>query len=211
MFTMTPRISKVALIAHVTSSVGWFGAVAAFLALAIAGLTSKNDHWLQATYLAIEFVGWYVIVPFSFASLLTGLIQSLGTPWGLFRHYWIVVKLLITVVASALLLMHMQVATRMANAATNMSLTASSFHTTRLQLVIDAIAAMVVLLVAITLSVFKPQGITPWSNNQRIFFSDVNNQTTVPRWLRNSGIITTALLVAFVIIKHLMGGGHHFH
>jgi hypothetical protein len=36
---MTPRLRKFALTAHVTSSVGWLGAVAAFLALAVAGLT----------------------------------------------------------------------------------------------------------------------------------------------------------------------------
>ena len=44
----------------------------------------------------------------AFASLLTGLIQSLGTPWGLFRHYRVVVKLLLTVFATAVLLVKME-------------------------------------------------------------------------------------------------------
>ena len=36
------------------------------------------------------------------------LVQSLGTSWGLLRHYWVVIKLLITVFATILLLVHMQ-------------------------------------------------------------------------------------------------------
>jgi hypothetical protein len=51
---------------------------------------------------------WIVIVPLSLAALLTGVVQSLGTPWGLFRHRWIVAKLALTVVATVLLLVHTQ-------------------------------------------------------------------------------------------------------
>jgi hypothetical protein len=44
----------------------------------------------------------------AFASLLTGFIQSLGTPWGLFRHYWVLVKLLLTVFSTVVLLVKME-------------------------------------------------------------------------------------------------------
>jgi hypothetical protein len=104
--TMTPRIRKFALTAHVTSSVGWFGAVAAFLALAVAGLTSQDAQTARGAYLAMELTTWLVIIPLAFASLLTGLVGSLGTAWGLFRHYWVLVKLLITVFGAILLLAH---------------------------------------------------------------------------------------------------------
>ena len=106
--TMTPRLRKFALTAHVTSSVGWLGSVGAFLALAVAGLTSQDAQMVRAAYLAMELTGWFVIVPLSFASLLTGLVQSLGTEWGLFRHYWVLTKFLITIIATFLLLLHMQ-------------------------------------------------------------------------------------------------------
>ena len=53
---MTPRLRKFALTMHVTSSVGWLGAVAAFLALSIAGLTSGNDETMRAAYLAMQLV-----------------------------------------------------------------------------------------------------------------------------------------------------------
>ena len=93
---MTLRLRKLALTAHITFSVGWLGAVVAYLALAIVGLTSRDAQIVRAAYLSMELIGWFVIVPFSLAALLTGLVQSLGTQWGLFRHYWILVKFLLT-------------------------------------------------------------------------------------------------------------------
>ncbi len=86
--TMAPRVRRFALTAHVTFSVGWLGAVARSLALAVAGLTSQDAQTVRAAYLALELTGWFVLVPLAGASLLTGIIQSLGTKWGLFRHYW---------------------------------------------------------------------------------------------------------------------------
>src|ERR687887_134909 len=83
---LTPSLRKLALTAHVTSSVGWLGSVAGFLVLAITGVTSQDSEVVRAAYVAMELVAWYVIVPLSLASLLTGLVQALGTQWGLFRH-----------------------------------------------------------------------------------------------------------------------------
>ncbi|NGO43827.1 hypothetical protein G6048_17270 [Streptomyces sp. YC419] len=158
--TMNPRLRKFALTAHVTSSVGWLGAVAVFLALAVAGLTSQDAQTVRGAYLAMEVTGWLVLVPLSLASLLTGLIQALGTAWGLFRHYWVLFKLLITVAATVLLLVHMQVAGHVADAAAEANLSSGDLVGMRIQLLADAAAALLVLLVAVTLSVYKPKGLT---------------------------------------------------
>src|SRR5919107_6459579 len=102
--TISPRLRRLALTVHVGSSVGWLGAVAAFLALAVVGLTSDDAETVRGAYLVMEPAAWFVLVPLAFASLVTGLVQSLGTAWGLFRHYWILFKLLITVFATTILL-----------------------------------------------------------------------------------------------------------
>src|SRR5258708_31878859 len=112
--TMTPRIRKLALTAHISFSVGWLGAVVPCLALAIAGLTSRDAQMVRAAYLSMELIGWFVIVPLSFAALLSGLVQSLGAQWGLFRHWWILAKFLLTIFAIFVLLRHMQDVSRMA-------------------------------------------------------------------------------------------------
>lgn len=158
--TMTPRLRKFALTAHITSSVGWLGAVAGFLALAVAGLTSQDAQMVRAAYLAMELTGWFVIVPLSLASLLTGLVQSLGTTWGLFRHYWILVKLLITIFATMVLLVHMQPISYMAGVAAEKTLSSADLVGQRIQLVVASGAALLVLLVNTALSVYKPPGMT---------------------------------------------------
>jgi hypothetical protein len=105
--TLTPRLRKLMLTAHVTASVGWLGAVAGFLALAVAGVASDDVQTVRAAYLAMETVGWSVLVPLSIASLVTGLVQALGTTWGLVRYYWVLIKFLLTIVATTVLLLYM--------------------------------------------------------------------------------------------------------
>lgn len=160
--TMTLRLRKFALTAHVTSSVGWLGAVAGFLALAIAGLTSQDAQMVRAAYLAMELIASFVIVPLSLASLFSGLAQSLGTRWGLFRHYWVLIKLLITILSIIILLVHMQPISFMAGVAAETTLSSADLRQLRIQLVADAGAALLVLLVATMLGVYKPRGLTPY-------------------------------------------------
>src|SRR4051812_5661292 len=134
---MTPPLRSLALTLHVTASVGWLGAVGAFLALAIAGLTSRELMLARGAYLAMDVVGWYVIVPLCFASLVTGIAQSLGTRWGLFRHYWVLIKVVLTVVATGLLLLHTRVIDQMAELATSVALVPAAHRELRAQLVFD--------------------------------------------------------------------------
>src|SRR5918911_4231085 len=159
---MSPRLHKVALTAHVTSSVGWLGSVAGFLVLAITGVTSQDSEVVRAAYVAMGLVAWYVIVPLSLASLLTGLVQALGTKWGLVRHYWIVFKLVINVASNILLLVHLQVSTHLADVAAQTTLASGAYRPLRLQLVADAGYAVVALLAATVLSIYKPRGLTPY-------------------------------------------------
>src|SRR5688500_9826760 len=157
---MIPPVRKFALTAHVTASVGWLGSVAAFLVLAIAGLRSADAETIRAAYLAMNLLGWFIIVPLCFASLATGLIQALGTPWGLLRHYWVIIKLLITLLSTIILLVHMRPITHMAEVAAETMLASTDMRRLRIQLAVDAAAAVIALLVATTLSIYKPRGVT---------------------------------------------------
>lgn len=157
---MSPGLRKLALTTHVVCSVGWLGAVASFLALAIVGLTTTELARACAVYLAADLIAWTVILPLCLASLLTGLLQALGTPWGLFRHYWVLFKFVLTVLSTLLLLLHMTPIGRMADTAAAATVLTTDFDRLRIQLVADAAAALLVLLVITTLSVFKPRGLT---------------------------------------------------
>lgn len=67
---MAPRLRRFALTVHITSTVGWLGAIAGFLALAVAGLVSSDVQLVRSSYLAMELIGWYVLVPLSIGSLI---------------------------------------------------------------------------------------------------------------------------------------------
>ncbi len=165
---MTPRLRKFALTAHVTSSVGWLGAVAGSLALAVAGLTSQDAQTVRAVYLTMELTGWYVLIPLSLASLLTGLVQSLGTTWGLFRHYWVLVKLLINVFATIVLLMYMQTLSYLADVAAETTVSSGDLRGLRdPSPILHAGAALLLLLVATTLAVYKPRGMTRYGRRRQ--------------------------------------------
>lgn len=157
---MTRSIRKFALTIHVTSSVGWFGAVSAFLALAVAGVASSDVEAARSAYVAMPTVTQMVIVPFSVAALVTGIVQGLGTTWGLFRHRWIVAKLVLTVLATVLLIVHTQDVGRVATLATDRLLSGSDLRGLRIDLMAKAGAALVALVVATSLSVYKPWGLT---------------------------------------------------
>ena len=158
--TLTPALRKLALTAHVTSSVGSLGAVAVFLALAVVGLSSQEVQVVRAAYLAMDVTARFVIVPLLFASLVIGLVQALGTSWGLVRHYWVLTKLLLTVLTIVVLLLQMEGISSMAGAAAETALSASDFRDVRISLRTHAAAGLVALLVLVVLSIYKPRGMT---------------------------------------------------
>ena len=195
---VNPVWRKIALSTHVTASVGWLGAVVAFLVLAVIGLRGDGgEGTVRSAYVSMEAMGWYVIVPFSLASLISGLIQSLGTQWGLFRHYWVVAKLFITVGASALLLLHLTVMATVAEAATTGALLGDHLRNHRVQLAGDAGAAVVVLSIAVGLSVFKPEG--------RFGAGEKHTPFVYACWS------ALGLLAVVIVLRHLSGGmmSHH--
>jgi len=197
---MAPRLSKLILTAHITFSVAWSGTVAAFLVLSIAGLVG-NEQIVRACYIGMDLIAWFVIIPFCLCSLLTGLIQSLGTQWGLFKHYWIVVKLVLTVIATIVLLVHMQPISYLSKIALDSPLTLSQLRGLRIQLIADAGAAMFVLLATTTISVYKPWG-------------KIQLGITLPRFQPTTKKpVGLYLLVGFItviimfIVLHLINGG----
>jgi hypothetical protein len=218
---MRPGFRKFALTAHVTTSVGWFGAVGAFLCLAITGLRTTDAHLMRATYLGMQLVAFCVIVPLSLASPLTGLVQSLGTHWGLFRHYWVLVKFLITVPCTIILLLHMQAIRALAQATASTTLNAIDVPALQVQMVVNAAVALVALLVATALSVYKPRGLTPYGarseNRQdrsvlqsgdfarRPTFTQ-GKQSLSLRWVYVLGFVLI-VIAAHIVILHISGGG----
>jgi len=202
--TMTNRLSKFLLTTHITFSVGWLGAVAVFIVLAITGLTTMDNQLSRSALLSMDLSAWFVIVPFCLTSLFTGLVQAFGTKWGLFKHYWIVVKLFLTVAMTILLLLHMQPISYLAGVATKTSFSNSQYAEQLLDIITKAGAAILVLIAITTISIYKPWGKIQFRQND-------NNQETKMQDKKKSlsfyiliGLIS---LIVIFIIMHLFGGG----
>jgi hypothetical protein len=154
---MSQGLRKLGLTAHVLTSVGWFGAAAAYAGLVVAALRSAEAREVRAAYLAIEPITWFAIVPLAFASLLTGLVQSLGTPWGLVRHYWVIYKLVLTILASTVLLMNTRTVAALACAAA--ATDGAELEGLKGQMVHASLGMLVLFLITL-LAMYKPRGMT---------------------------------------------------
>jgi hypothetical protein len=165
--SLSPGLRKLALTAHVTASVGWLGVVVAFLALSVVALASDEARTVRSVHIVMEPIGWFVLLPLAAASLVTGLIQSLGSVWGLFRHYWVVFKLLINVFATLVLLLYMQTLDHFAGIATKTTFSSEDLRTLRdPSPLLHSVLALLLLLVATALAVFKPRGVTPYGRRR---------------------------------------------
>ena len=225
--TMTRYLSRVALTTHIACSVGWLGAVTAFLVLNIAGLTSHNAEVVRGAYLSMNLIGLYIIVPLSLAALTTGLIQSLGTEWGLFRHYWVLTKLTLTIVATGLLMVHqfgaVEKAARRVSAVAPGTLPEIGGLGT--ELVSKAGLAVLALLAITTLSIFKPWGLTrygfrkrrkrqscrPFAAASTLPSSDSEATTGLPLGFKVFAIVTAIVIALFGVLQHLTGGSIMLH
>jgi hypothetical protein len=165
--TMNPGLRKFALATHLTFSTGWIGAVAMYLALGLAARTTDSPETLRAVWIGMDLTGWYVIVPLAVGSLTTGLLMALGTKWGLFRHYWVLFSLILTVLATVVLLLHMPDVSLLAEVArkggegAKLDVTGKHIYSRLDQgdLLHPGLGLVVLLLIQV-LNVFKPRGLT---------------------------------------------------
>jgi hypothetical protein len=188
---MRPASRKLLFTAHLVASLGWVGALAVFFAHALAAYASRDEHIVRAASLAMGMTAWFVILPLSIATLGTGLAQALGTAWGLLRHYWIAFKLVLTVVATLVLLLKLAPISQLATAASDSGFSISTLPGLRGSLVLHAGGGLAVLVAAVVLAVYKPAGVT---------------HGAMPRWARIFGTLLIALLLLVALM--LLGGRH---
>jgi len=159
--TLTPGLRKLALAAHLTCSVGWLGAVAAYLVLDVTVAISTDPETVRAAWIAMGLVTSSAIVPLAIASLLSGLVMSLGTKWGLFRHWWVLISLLLTVFAILVLVSEAGVISSTAEIAADPTTSDERLFALPPTL-LHSVSGLMVLLVVQVLNVYKPQGLTSY-------------------------------------------------
>jgi hypothetical protein len=193
-YSMNSTVRKAIFINHLVFSIGWLGAVLAFLVLAVFGFNSSSEFTVRSSYVSMELITLYAIVPASVLALATGVFQAVITSWGLFKHYWIFIKLLITAVATGLLLVHLQPIHMLASAAEDGMIAVEELRNLQLQLIFDAVAASGLLIATTIISVYKPWG-------------KINFKFSFKMKKTKNFYLTAAMVLAIiaVIIAHLFG------
>lgn len=100
---LTRPVRRGVLLIHVAVSVSWLGLTIGLLALGITAYTSDTAAMTEAAYHSMKVFGDWLVIPIALLTLLSGLVLSLGTHWGLARHHWVWIKFwgtLITLTAS---------------------------------------------------------------------------------------------------------------
>lgn len=158
---LRPGLRKIVLAVHLASSVGWFGAVAAYLVLDLTVAGSNDATVVRGAWIAMGLVVSWVIVPLALASVATGLLISVGTRWGLVRHWWVLISLALTIVAVVVLLSEAGLVTRMASRAADPATSGAELLAIPSTL-LHSVGGLAVLTVVLVLNVAKPQGLTPY-------------------------------------------------
>lgn len=167
---MSPSLRKFVLTLHVISTMGWLGSAVAYIPIATYVLTNQDAEMIRSAIQIMKLIANFVIIPMAFASLLTGVILSLGTRWGLFRHYWVLFKLLLTIIGVFVLVAYTLGLNEMASIASSadISILQDREH------MAHTIGGLLVLLVATVLSVYKPGGMTRYGRRKQNEMKKVN-------------------------------------
>jgi hypothetical protein len=155
---LSPRWRRIALIAHVVVSVGWLGAAYFMIVLALAATYSATDAQHASFELLRRASDTYVMIPLSLLALGTGLVVSLGTKWGLARYYWVLTKLIATVVVMVFAALY--VSQQVDLAASMAAVPGSDVVAVGWRIVLGSVGMCLVLLGNTILSVVKPWGRT---------------------------------------------------
>lgn len=156
---------RLALTAHILSSVGWMGALLVYLIVAVAAMMDASGPMIPAIWPIFELMGDRALVPLAAASLVTGVIMGMSTKWGLFRHYWVIFKLVLTTTAAAVLLKHMDLVGAVTRIARRDPAHPALFGAVPGEIV-HAAGGLLVPLTALILSVYKPRGITAYGQRR---------------------------------------------
>jgi hypothetical protein len=213
---LAPALRRFTFTTHVTTSVGWIGAVLVFLALAGIGFTSQDERTVRGAYLVMAPAAWFVLVPLAHASLISGILLSLGTTCGLFRHYWVVLKLGITAFATVILLIYMETFRQMAGVAADPLVDPAVVRNA--SPILHAILALILLVAATVLGVYKPFGMTDYGRRkyreqrQAVSPTTLSSASTAPdldagrtpAWIYVAAVVAIALALLIVVL-HLTG------
>ena len=147
------RPSRLLLMVHILATVGLFGADLVLVTLGFSVVFGADP---SAAYPAAHLVASIVVAPLALVSLGSGVVLARLNGWGLFRYWWVTLKLAITLILTLVVLTVL--VPRLGTAAAIATAHASFDIAQRVPLALaPALAtATVFLVVNVALAVYKP-------------------------------------------------------
>ncbi|MFI6765706.1 DUF2269 family protein [Streptomyces sp. NPDC050355] len=143
------------LVLHVAVSVSWLGLTLGLLTLSVTGFTTGSPEMAAVAYRAMKIFNDWLVLPIALATLVSGLVLSLGTPWGLARHRWVFIKFWLTLVTVLLTVFSLSPGIDQLAAEAAAGSPTPDFH-----LVVAPAVATATYLFITAISVLKPWGMT---------------------------------------------------
>lgn len=146
-----PPWRKSLLAGHVVVAVSLIGSDLVLIALGVSGLRGADP---QIVYPAAHTVDAWIVAPLAILALATGILQAVVSEWGLVTYWWVTTKLAITAAAAVVVIVVLE--PRLA-ASAGAAMAGESFSAAeRLPLVIAPSVAVALLVLNVTLGLFKP-------------------------------------------------------
>ncbi|MFE6610979.1 PDR/VanB family oxidoreductase [Amycolatopsis sp. NPDC057786] len=160
---LSPRSRKIWLVLHIGVSVGWLGLSLGMLTLALIGLLAGTHVARHSAYEIFHIFDLVIVIPSVVLTIITGLVLSLGTPWGLVKHRWVLAKFLISLSIPAAAAVESRWVTELVARTEDPAARPGALG---VALVITVGGFALSLWVAVILSVLKPWGRTRWGRDR---------------------------------------------
>lgn len=160
---LSPPARKVWLTLHVGISVGWLGLSLGMATLALTGLLAETHAVRHGAYELFHIFDLTIVIPSVVLSIITGLVVSLGTPWGLLKHWWVLTKFAISLSIPTTAAFESRWVTELVARTKDPAAEPGALGG---WLAAVAICFVVLLWVATTLSIIKPWGRTRWGRKE---------------------------------------------
>jgi hypothetical protein len=164
---LAPAARKAVMVLHAICGISWMGVDIAVFVLLVTARTTNDPALVISGFNAIRMIVPIAVPPLSLGILLTGLILGLGTRWGLLRYWWVLLKLMLSLIMTVLVFVSLVPGV---NSIAVLSTTTMSADAVRAslgslpdQLMFPPIVSFLMLGIAAILSIFKPWRRTPWS------------------------------------------------
>jgi hypothetical protein len=166
---LPPAVRKAMLVVHIVMGIGWMGVDIALLVLLLTARTTADPLLVVSGFTSVRTIVPATVPPLSLGILLTGTFLGVGTRWGLLRYWWVVGKLLLSLVMTVLVFVALvpavtRISTGLASGVSAESVRAS-LGALPTMLLFPPIVSFLMLGVAAILSIYKPWSRTPWADD----------------------------------------------